>query len=224
MNDDNIFEKNESMRIEVLDQITAQSGASLAAFFRHIGAPHVYAEDIVPSFEHDQSRVVAAVWDRPWPPWGAGARRVHATCYASGFGLERGSVSMVFVSDDDALNVGLMGAVYKEMLHQIQKAGTREIVHAVRHGSVLIHRLLSARGFCKTDEPYLTEEARYFIYSADPKEVLDHLGLANVSTEELLRHQISEDTLEGLALWFSVMQLSARSRILEILLHRGFLG
>jgi len=63
------LERNEGIRIDILQKLEPRAAPPLRAFFRRLGAAHVYEELIVPTLEKDKGLLVAAVRDRPWPPW-----------------------------------------------------------------------------------------------------------------------------------------------------------
>src|SRR4051794_27173516 len=108
--------RNESTRIDVLDELNDYALAAVRVFARQIGAPHLVDEVIRPIFCEGDSQIVAAVQDRPWPPWGLGARTINALCQTHAVSDDSYAASPVYVTDHDLTNVGLVSAVYKEAL------------------------------------------------------------------------------------------------------------
>jgi len=70
--------RNAATRIEIFDELSPLAEAALRSFFRRIGSPHVMDEIVLPLLSEGDSQIFAAVRDRPWPPWGLGARNVVA--------------------------------------------------------------------------------------------------------------------------------------------------
>ena len=71
---------NEATRIDLFEELSQTAVAALRSFFRRLGAPHLLDEVILPTLQEGDTRIFAAVRDRPWPPWGLGARHVSAVC------------------------------------------------------------------------------------------------------------------------------------------------
>ena len=82
--------------------------------------------------------------------------------------------------------------------------------YAVHEGSILARYVLLSSGFEKTDEPYLTEDARYILYRADARKLLKNLGYYTAASEDFLEYRIENATFEKAALFHSALQLSTR--------------
>src|SRR5262249_45960509 len=73
-------DRNRSVRIGLTEELNDFATAAINQFARRLGAPHLLDEVILPILRQGDSRIFTAVQDRPWPPWGLGARRVLALC------------------------------------------------------------------------------------------------------------------------------------------------
>ncbi len=106
--------RNSATRIDVFEELSDQTLAALRTFARRIGAPHLLDEIVVPRLREGDSQLVAAVQDRPWPPWGLGARQVVGLCQTHLVDDQSYGISPVYTADDDLTNVGMISAVFKE--------------------------------------------------------------------------------------------------------------
>lgn len=202
--------KNEAVRFHVWTEIDPKDEVSLITFFRQAGLPHVWDELIAPSFAHEQALLVAATSDRPWPPWGVGAQKVVALCHVHPIGETDASLTNVFTVDEDATNIGLMTALFRETLLQLQSRGKTEVSFVVVENSVLAHRVLSANDFTRTPEVFLTEHARYYLYQGRIADILTKLGLSDIHARDLLAHNLEDSLFERNALFQATLQLSMR--------------
>ncbi len=212
-----LFSKNDVVRIELMDQADESYQLTLMNFFRRIGAIHLYWERILPTLSRDDAHAVAAIRDRPWPPWGGvSAHKLDAMCLIHPVGGNRVAFSPVFTSDYDVTNVGLIAAVYNEALESVQERhGDVDICYLVIEGSVLAQHVLRMNGFEKTEDLFLTEEARYDIYVANVGKLADSLGLADATTPDLLGRDLSHSILERNALFHGSIHLASRGGLLD---------
>jgi len=121
------------------------------------------------------------------------------------------AISPVYVTDEDATNVGLISALYKEVLESIATSPNAEVNYLVAEGSVLAHHVLESRGFKKYEDVFLTENARYFTYRIGACELLCQLGLDKIDTPDLLAHQLSSEILEANALFHQTLYFGSRA-------------
>jgi hypothetical protein len=189
-------ERNGSTRIDVFHELNHHVQAAIRSFTRHLGAPHLLDEVILPIMHEGDAQVVVAVQDRPWPPWGLGARRIRALCQTHTIGDASFAVSPVYVLDEDLTNVGLICAVFKEALEQIASHPRAEVCYLVAEGSTLVDSVLRANGFNKSDDIFVNWAGRYFTYRAPVGEILRQLGLDALSTPDLLAHDLEENVLQ----------------------------
>jgi hypothetical protein len=204
------LERNEGIRIDVVQKLEARTAPPLRAFFRRLGAAHVYEELIVPTLEKDKGLLVAAVRDRPWPPWGIDALRVHALVHVHPIGDAGASLSGILVSDDDGLNLGLAAAVYKETLEWLARRKVKDVSYLVREGSYYADKVLAATGIDKTEDLFLTEQARYNVYRGATADHLKRLELDGVSTPDLLSHKLGDRVLDRFAGLWAVVDRGSR--------------
>lgn len=202
--------KNDSTRIDLFEELDNHATVALRAFFRRMGAPHIFEERIVPTLNDGESHIFAAVRDRPWPPWGLGARHISAVCQAHSVDDNSFAISPVYVTDEDLTNIALMSAVYKEVLDYLVRAPGAEVNYLVIEGSTFADYVLVSNGFKKTKDIYLTESARYFTYRIEAEELLHRLGLDAVSTFDILSGRVNGAVFERNALFQSMMYLASR--------------
>jgi hypothetical protein len=205
--------RNEATRIDVFEELSPTALAALRSFCRRLGAAHLVDEVLLPTLEEGDSRVFAAVRDRPWPPWGIGARHVSALCLIQAIADESYAVSAVYVADEDATNVGLMAAVYKEVLESLVVSPRAEINYLVAEGSIVADHLLTSLGFRRYEDVFLSEDARYYTYRISVPKLLQSLGLENVATPDLLAHDVPAAVLERNTLFHQTMFLGARAEL-----------
>ncbi|MDQ1739288.1 MAG: hypothetical protein QOE53_940, partial [Pseudonocardiales bacterium] len=74
-------DRNDNTRIDLFEELTDQISVALRSFCRRLGAPHLFEERIAPMLREGDSYLFVAVRDRPWPPWGIGARHISAACH-----------------------------------------------------------------------------------------------------------------------------------------------
>jgi hypothetical protein len=190
---------NDKVRVDSFKQLEDHHfSASLMTFYRHIDAPFIYHEQIVPAMADGETRLFTAVRDRAWPPWGLGAKRVGAVCQVSRVGENRFSISPVHTADADRTNIGLIAAVYKEALETIAHEHKGEISYLVIEGSVLADRVLRAHGFERSEDYVVSGDVRYEHYRANAASLAASLGLDKLSLPELLAHEIEDKTFHRL--------------------------
>ncbi len=202
-------ERNDTTRIDMFDKVDQHTAVAMMAFCRQLGASHLFAERIRPILAEDRAVVFAAVRDRPWPPWGLGARQVSALCQVYPVGERAFTVSPIYTSPGEAANIGLISAVYREALEHITREKGAEVQYLVAEGAVLADRVLRKFGFAKTEDVAVTETARYFRYAVPASRVLAALGLDKLSTPELLAHRMDDGVYERNALFQLAFQIAA---------------
>lgn len=206
--------RNQSIRIDLFEEVTDHEEVALRSFFRRIGTPELLDEVVLPTLRGGDSQLIAAVQDRPWPPWGLGARTIVALCQTEAVSDASYSVSPVYVTDADLTNVGLISAVYKEALEQLSINPRGDVSYLVAEGSTLSDRLMRATGFKKSEDVFVTWNARYYSYFAPAEEVLDHLCLRELSTPDLLAHDHPDRWLEKNAIFHQMIYLASRAELL----------
>jgi hypothetical protein len=200
--------RNENVRLEAIDPQSDEGQADLLAFFRRLRALPAYWEFVLPSAKQGNSLALAAVLDRPWPPWGIGALTIQGLIYL--YPLEEGRAGMggLFVRLEQTGNLGMLAALYKEALEEAVRQGHGEVGYLVRDDSFLVDRVLRTAGFERGEEVFLTDSARYGLYTADAEEVLRSLDLAGRPEQGLLAFELDDPTADRLVLFFSALQVS----------------
>ncbi len=201
--------KNEVMRIETFEKLEDNLEAPLMAFFRHIGLPHLYWEHLVPVMREGNTVAVAAVKDRVWPPWGVGAQTIHALALACPVADDGAGISNVFVLEEDVGNIGLVAAVYKEMVGTLIRRGVKELSYIVLDGSVFASRVLGGTAFKQTEELVLTHGNKYNVFSADPQAHLKAMGLDSVALPDLMDGNLDDNAFSKVAQWIGATSVGS---------------
>ncbi len=204
---------NESTRIDAFEELTPITTAALRAFCRRLGAPHLFDEVILPKQQEGDAQIFTAVRDRPWPPWGLGARHITALCQVQAISDESFALSPVYVADGDLTNVGLISAVYKEALESIAVSPKAEVNYLAIEGSKLANHVFESNGFRKFEDVVLTEQARYFTYRVPAAELLKTLHLDRIDTPQLLAHNIPIEVYQRQAAFHHAIILGSRAEL-----------
>jgi Rps23 Pro-64 3,4-dihydroxylase Tpa1-like proline 4-hydroxylase len=205
-------DRNGATRIDLFDELSQLAQAALRAFFRRMNAPHLFDEVMVPLLDEGDSQVFAAVRDRPWPPWGLGARYVTAVCQTHLVADTTYGLSPVYVADEDLCNIGLVAAVYKEAVEYLAlSVPDAEINYLLAEGSIIADLAFRKIGFERTEDVFLTEASRYFTYRMYAKELLNSLGLDAVTPPDLLAHEVDPVILERNAFFHGTIYAGSRA-------------
>jgi Rps23 Pro-64 3,4-dihydroxylase Tpa1-like proline 4-hydroxylase len=204
-------DRNRSIRIDLFEELSDQALAALRSFTRRMGAPHLLEEVILPILHEGDSQILAAVQDRPWPPWGLGARHVVALCQTHSIADESYAISPVYVTDEDLTNVGMISAVFKEALEQVAISPRAEVCYLVAEGSLLVDDVLTSVGFRKSEDIFLNWAGRYYTYRALAGDLVKGLGLDRLSTPDLLAHDMNKAILAKNALFHQTLYLGSRA-------------
>jgi hypothetical protein len=200
---------NRSCRIDVFEELSAQALAAVRQFARRVGAPHLVDEVLLPTLSEGDCQVIAAVRDRPWPPWGLGAREIVALCFSHAIDDACYAVSPVYVIASEATNTGMVSAVYKEALDQLAARPQAEVCYLAADDSTLADDVLRRAGFARSEDVFVTSQARYHTYRAPAEKALAGLGLHETSTPELLAHAIEPAALREQALFHQTILLGS---------------
>jgi len=207
---------NDALRMDNFGELDDSVMVAMRSFFRQLGAPHLFEERVLPTLKVPGSAIFAAVRDRPWPPWGHGARRICAMIQIHPISDQSYGLSPMYVRSEDVSNLGMRAALYKEALESLRQHTKAEINYLVIEGAVLTDRILRSLGFARGKDLLVTEEARYFFYRADVQSLLEKLQLNNVSTPELLSHQIKDSVLTQNALFQGVLDWARYREVIPI--------
>lgn len=206
---------NRACRIDVFDEVNAQVLAALRTFARGIGAPQLVDEIILPTLAEGDCQLVAAVRDRPWPPWGLGARKIVGLCMTHMIADASYAVSPVYALMPELNNVGMLSAVFKEALEQLSVHPRAEVCYLAAEDSTLADHVLKSAGFARSDDVFVTELERYNTYRAPVQKVLSALELDRLSTPDLLAHALHGEAIGRLALFHHTIHNGAIAELLE---------
>ncbi|MGW4163621.1 2OG-Fe(II) oxygenase [Streptomyces sp. NPDC004788] len=204
-------DRNGATRIEIFDELSDTAKAALYAFFRRTGAPHLMEEVVLPQFHDGDSQIFAAVRDRPWPPWGLGARNIVAVLQTHLVSDGCWGLSPVHVADEDLTNTGLHAALYKEALETLAVDPGAQVHYLVAEESRLVDLAMRRAGFERTEDVFLTEAARYLTYRAPARELLKNLGLAGADSVDVLAGAVDDDVFERNAAFHGTVYLGSRA-------------
>jgi hypothetical protein len=196
---------NDSLRFEEFTELDDVSVIATRSFFRELGLPHLVDEYVLPTFKAPGSSIFAAVKDRPWPPWGHGSKSIVAFAQLHTIAGDSYAMGPIRVRPQQAANIGLRAALYKEAIESLTKQEKAEVNYLVIEGSALTHQILTSVGFKRTPDLVQTDDAKYFFYSANCLELLTHLKLNHVSVPELLTLQVDPGIVEKNALFQAVL-------------------
>ncbi|MFF0431488.1 2OG-Fe(II) oxygenase [Streptomyces sp. NPDC004327] len=204
-------DRNGATRIEIFDELSDTAKAALYAFFRRTGAPHLMDEVVLPLFHDGDSQIFAAVRDRPWPPWGLGARNIVGVLQTHLVSDGCWGLSPVHVADEDLTNTGLSAALYKEALETLAVDPGAEVHYLVAEDSRLVDLAMRRAGFERTEDVFLTEAARYLTYRAPARELLKKLGLAGPDSVDVLAGAVDDEVFERNAAFHGTVYLGSRA-------------
>jgi 2OG-Fe(II) oxygenase superfamily len=192
---------NQITRIDVFDEVNAQLLAALRQFARRSNTPTLIDEFLLPTLAEGDCQIVAGVRDRPWPPWGLGAREIVALCVAHAIADGSYAISPVFALPQELTNIGLLSAVFKEAVDQVAVHHQAEICYLAAEHSTLADHVLTSNAFARTEDVFVTAQSRYCTYRAPASKVLSALGLDGASTADLLAHAVDQRALGAQALF-----------------------
>jgi hypothetical protein len=205
-------ERNEGIRLEVIDLLDDEGQGEVLEFFRALDALHVYWEYLLPSARQGDGLAVAALRERPWPPWGVGAVQVQGLFYVYPLDEQRAGVGGIFIRPEQVGNVGMAAALYRAALDEARRQGHTGIAWLVRDHAALADRVLRNVGFIAAEEDenrfYLSEGVGYSLYLATTEAVLGTLGLEERDERSLLSFDFGDRTGDRMATLYPTVQVS----------------
>jgi hypothetical protein len=202
--------RNEVIRIDHVDALDDHLAVAVMAFFRRLGVGHLFLERVVPTMSAGDSTLTVAIRDRPWPPWGLEARTIAALCQVYPVAANGVAISPVYAADEDATNIGVIAALYKEVLEQLARREGVEVNYIAAEGSVFADHILRGAGFKPSADLLVTDDTRYVFYRTTAAALRDQLGLSRLSTPALLAHEIDDPAMSRLSLFFAGLHLASQ--------------
>jgi hypothetical protein len=201
---------NEELRIDQIDPLDSEGQSNLLMFLRQFNATHLFWEYLLPAAHQEGGAIcLAAIRDRPWPPWGLAASSVRALLHIYPLHTNSAGIGGLIVPPTEFANIGMMAALYKEGLEQLIGEDRSEIGYLVREDSRAVERVLAIHGFARVEDVPLVDHSRYVLLTATAETLLKGLGLSSATTEELLRFQFPDtEVFDRNALFHSVLQLA----------------
>lgn len=216
--------KNDQVRIDQTQELDPHAAVAVMSFFRRLDVPHLFQERVLPTLEAGDSSVFLAIRDRPWPPWGLGGMTVAAFCQIHAVSPTGVGVSPVYTADQDATNLGLVAALYAEVLEELTRSEHSEVNYLVLEGSAYASRVLRSYGFEPSQDVLVTDEHRYVFHRTNAGALRERLGLDRVSVPELLAHEVDDETFQRHALYFSALHLASQPTRLKDGVMREIIG
>jgi hypothetical protein len=189
---------NESIRLTVTSEPSVETRIGLATFCRRNRFPHVYFELLEPLLTRTELVFALAISERPWPPSGIGSQTVEAVGIAMIGNEDRAHLTPVLTDLKHATNIGLVGAVTKQLLESLRERAT-SAGYLVRASDRALERALEQAGFGRADLQSATDYAEYVEYSASPGRVLEALSLDHARLGDLLTLTVEGPELDRLS-------------------------
>ncbi|MEU6975045.1 MULTISPECIES: hypothetical protein [unclassified Streptomyces] len=189
---------NESVRMAVTKEPDVETRTALAAFCRRNRYPYLYSEVLEPLLSRGGLVLALATTERPWPPKGIGSQTVEAVGIAMIGSENRAHLTPVLTDRRNATNIGLVGAVTKQLLEHLREANVPSAGYLVRQGDRALERALQQSGFTEADFQSSTDFADYLEFSAAPQKVLDVLSLGRLRLGDLLALALDGGELDRL--------------------------
>ncbi|MEU0401073.1 hypothetical protein ABZ318_12620 [Streptomyces sp. NPDC006197] len=190
---------NESTRIWVTRETTVETRTALVRFCRRNGYPHLYSEVLEPLLAQSGLVLALATRERPWPPKGIGSQTVEAVGIAL-IGTEgRALLTPVLTDFSNATNIGLVGAVTKELLQHLRDESVPTVGYLVRQGDRVLERVLEQAGYAESDLQSATDYAEYLEYAAAPGKVLESMGIDGLRLGDVLALNLDGRELDRLS-------------------------
>jgi hypothetical protein len=190
---------NESIRVWVTTKISPETRSALATFCRRNGFSHLFSEVLDPMLSGANLVLALATTDRPWPPKGIGSQTIDAIGIAMIGSEGRGLLTPVLADRKHSTNLGLAGAVTKQLLETLRDRKVSSAAYLVRQGDRAIERALEQAGFARGDLQTATEHAEYMEYAAAPEKVLEALGLQSMRLGDVLALALDGRELDRLS-------------------------
>ena len=215
---------NESIRFVVARELEIETRSALAAFCRRNGFAHIYTELIEPLLGRSHLVFSFAVLDRPWPPKGVGSQTIEAFAVAMIGHERRAQLTPVILDRKHATNIGLAGAVTRQLLAALQEAKVSSCGYVVRQGEPAIERALERASFTRSDLHVATEFAEYVEYATQPAKAIEALGLAGMRLGDLLAGKLKAGELDMLGAYHFTLGAALRSYLDDEIRYAALLG
>jgi len=214
---------NEVIRIGVAEETSLETKSALATFCRRNGFPHLYFEILEPLLSRTDLILALATTDRPWPPKGIGSQTIEAVGIAMIGNEDRAHLTPVLTGRKHATNLGLVGAVTKQLLETLRDRKASSVGYLVRQGDRALERALEQAGFAKADLLSATEYAEYLEHSATPQKVLETLGLDRLRLGDVLALNLDGRELDRLSVYHFTLAAGLSPYLLDSIRYAALL-
>lgn len=214
---------NESIRLWVTTDIPAETKSALATFCRRNGFSHLYFEILEPLLSRTDLILALAMTERPWPPKGIGSQTIEAVGIAMIGSEGRAHLTPVLTDRKHATNLGLAGAVTKQLLEALRDRKASSAGYLVRQGDRALERALEQADFGKADLQSATEYAEYLEYSAPPQKILEALGLDRTRLGDVLALALDGRELDRLSTYHFALAAGLAPYLLDSMRYAALL-
>lgn len=214
---------NESVRMRVSGDVDVETRTALATFCRRNGYPHLFTEVLEPLLSGHGLVLALAATERPWPPKGIGSQTIEAVGIAMIGTEDRAHLTPVLTDRRNSTNIGLVGAVTKQLLEYLREADVPSAGYLVRQGDRALERALEQAGFAEADFRSSTDFADYLEFSAAPQNVIDALGLARLRVGDLLAVSLDGPELDRLGSYHFALTAGLTAYLQDSLRHAALL-
>ena len=214
---------NESVRMWVTTEADLESRTALATFCRRNRYPYLHSEVLEPLLSRTDLVLALAASERPWPPKGIGSQTIEAVGIAMIGSEGRALLTPVLTDRRHATDIGLVGAVTKQMLEYLRDAKVPSAGYLVRQGDRALERALEHAGFAAADFQSATEFAEYLEYSATPEKVLDTLSLGRLRLGDLLTLTLDGRELDRLSAYHFALAAGLTGYLQDSIRHAALL-
>ncbi|MFI1651551.1 hypothetical protein ACH4XT_32135 [Streptomyces avidinii] len=214
---------NESVRMTVTKETDVETRTALAAFCRRNRYPYLYSEVLEPLLSRSGLVLALATTERPWPPKGIGSQTVEAVGIVLIGSENRAHLTPVLTDRRNATNIGLVGAVTKQLLEHLRAANVPSAGYLVRQGDRALERALEQAGFAEADFQSSTDFADYLEFSAAPQKVLDALSLGRLRLGDLLALGLDGSELDRLSSYHFALSAGLTAYLQDSIRHAAML-
>ncbi|MGW7188282.1 hypothetical protein, partial [Streptomyces sp. NPDC054838] len=135
----------------------------------------------------------------------------------------RAHLTPVLTDRRNATNIGLVGALTKQLFEYLREADVPTAGYLVRQGDRSLERALGQAGFAEADFRSSTDFADYLEFSAAPQHVIDTLGLARLRTGDLLSLTLDGAELDRLGSYHFALTAGLTAYLQDSIRHAALL-
>jgi hypothetical protein len=200
---------NQRLVTRVTKDLLGELRPELAAFLRHAGLGHLLEEVFLPLCSGTSVLAAVAYEERPWPPEGVGARALRGLALAVVSGDGQSMLTPALLSPQFVSNVGLAAALTKLLVESLADARTESVAFFVNRRSKVVAAELASAGFEPRTARVLTDETEFVAFVANPRTMLQNLGLHDIRLGDVLDLRVERAHLSRLAAFHLALSAGA---------------